>query len=236
MKKEINYFIRTYFYFNHKERKGLFSLLGLVIFLQAGTYLFARYRQNGAPEIQFLPFEKLDSTFLAKSAFNENKPDSFTYLNTQNGKLNIRSPKLIGSNKKPSQFQSLELNEADSESLVKLPKIGPVMASRIIQYRNKLGGFHSLNQLTEIWGFKEDLLFDLEGKIYINEKRLSPIYINKVELEKLKTHPYFKYTLSNAIVNYRKAHGNFSALEDLKNIKLVSDSIYQLILPYCRIE
>ncbi len=35
----------------------------------------------------------------------------------------------------------IELNSADSASLEKLPGIGPALASRIIRYRSRLGGF-----------------------------------------------------------------------------------------------
>ncbi|MCF8254738.1 MAG: helix-hairpin-helix domain-containing protein [Bacteroidia bacterium] len=127
----------------------------------------------------------------------------------------------------------LEMNSCDSASLVYLPKIGPALASRIINYRNRLGGFYNLEQLCEIYGFKEDFLYDLEGKIWIDKTLVKPILLNTISLTELKTHPYFKYTLSQAVINYRKQHGVFVEMEDLKKIKLVNDSIYNLISPYC---
>jgi DNA uptake protein ComE-like DNA-binding protein len=60
--------------------------------------------------------------------------------------------------------------------------------------------------------------------------------LNQVTYEELSKHPYFKYKLSKAIVNYRQQHGNFSTLSDLRQIKLVNDSIFELILPYLKLE
>jgi DNA uptake protein ComE-like DNA-binding protein len=99
-----------------------------------------------------------------------------------------------------------------------------------------LGGFLSLNQLTEIYGFDEDILYDLQGKIYVDATKAKVYDVNTVSLDELKTHPYFKYKLSNAIVNYRTQHGSYKELSDLKKIVIVNDSIYQNITKYLRIK
>lgn len=129
----------------------------------------------------------------------------------------------------------VEINSADSVELVGLYRIGPATASRIIDYRNKLGGFLKLEQLTEIWGFDEDVLYDLNGKVTVDASKAIIYNINKVSADELKTHPYFKYKLSNAIVNYRKQHGNFVKMDDLKNIVLINDSIYKRITLYLKL-
>lgn len=46
----------------------------------------------------------------------------------------------------------VELNSADSSELLKINGVGPVFASRIIKYRNKLGGFATTEQVTEVYG------------------------------------------------------------------------------------
>lgn len=129
----------------------------------------------------------------------------------------------------------VELNTADSVELVALYRIGPAMAHRIIEYRSKLGGFVSLEQLKEIWGFDEDILYDLDGKISVDASKAKIFDLNTVKAEELKTHPYFKYKLSNAIVNYRMQHGSYAGMEDLKNIVLVNDSVYKRIVLYLKV-
>jgi competence protein ComEA len=153
---------------------------------------------------------------------NENKP-------YQNSSLKFDS---LNKNKSKKVFEVLEINEADSESLVKLYRIGPSLASKIINYRSKLGGFLYLNQLTEIWGFDEDILYDLHGKIKVDASKAERLNLNNLDLGTLKQHPYYKFKLSQAIINYRLQHGNFKSMSDLKNIRIVNDSIFKLISMY----
>ncbi len=137
---------------------------------------------------------------------------------------------------KKSTKTTLELNSADSIELVKLYRIGPALAHRILEYREKLGGFISLNQLNEIWGFDEDILYDLEEKINVDAEKANHFNLNNVSFEELKKHPYFKYNISNAIVNYRTQHGIFEHIDDLKKIKIISDSIFNKIILYGFVE
>jgi competence protein ComEA len=132
--------------------------------------------------------------------------------------------------------QPVELNSADTNMLIALYRIGPGMARRMVDYRDKLGGFLSLNQLLEIYGFDEDILYDLKGKMYVDASKAKIFELNTVTIDELKTHPYFKYKLSNAIVNYRAQHGPYAQLTDLKKIVIVNDSIYSNITQYLRIK
>lgn len=137
---------------------------------------------------------------------------------------------------KKKTIEALELNSADSASLVKLYRIGPTLASKIIAYRKQLGGFLNLNQLNEIWGFDEDILFDLQGKIYVDANKANRINLNTVTENELKTHPYFKYKLARILVNYRNQHGRYTDFNDLLKIKVINDSILNRIKIYGVIE
>lgn len=132
-------------------------------------------------------------------------------------------------------FTPVEINTADSASLVKLYGIGPKMASKIIDHRTRSGGFFTVEQLTEIYGLDEGLLEELKGKIYADASMVRYININTISFEELKQHPYLRYKTANAIINYRKQHGAFKAVEDLKKIVILPDSTYQKLLPYIRL-
>ena len=58
------------------------------------------------------------------------------------------------------------------------------------------------------------------------------INLNLVTLDELVQHPYFTWSLANAIVNYRYHHGDFKSKSNLKKIHLVNDEIYRKIAPY----
>ena len=137
---------------------------------------------------------------------------------------------------KKEKTQVLEINTADSFSLVKLYRIGPKLAAKIIAYREKLGGFLNLHQLTEIYGFDEDILYDLQNKIAVDASKAKRINLNTITEEELKNHPYFKYKLARVITNYRNQHGKYNSYNDLLKIKIINDSILDRIKIYGIVE
>ena len=53
---------------------------------------------------------------------------------------------------------SININKADVEELEKLPRIGPAMAKRIIEYRKLQGSFKSLDDLIKVKGIGQKTL------------------------------------------------------------------------------
>jgi competence protein ComEA len=137
--------------------------------------------------------------------------------------------------KKPRSIAAININEADSASFESLPGIGAKLASRIVAFRDKLGGFHSIAQIAEIYGLKDSTLQAILPFLQISGD-VQKLSINKVSKDVLKDHPYFRWKLANAVVSYREQHGPFKNFEELKKITLVTDSIYRKLLPYVLIE
>jgi len=79
----------------------------------------------------------------------------------------------------------VELNEADSANLVSLSGIGPVLAIRIIKYRNLLGGFADINQLAEVYGVSADVVRQNQSFLKVDTSRLRRININKFVIKRL---------------------------------------------------
>ena len=132
--------------------------------------------------------------------------------------------------------QVVDINTADSVTLVKLYGIGPRMAAKIITYRGEVGGFFSVNQLAEIWGFDPLLIEELRGKITADVAQVRYLPINQVSYEELKKHPYLRYKQAAAIINYRKQHGPFTSVEDLKKVIIIPDSTCRKLAPYLRFD
>lgn len=147
-----------------------------------------------------------------------------------------RASKLKFEDKPKAKNVSVDINTADSIQLVALYGIGPKMAAKIIDYRQRTGGFFNTSQLLEIYGMDEDVLMELAGKIHADVQNVRYLRINSVLLEELKRNPYVKSKLANAIVNYRKQHGAFKKIEDLKNIVILQDSTYNKLLPYLTLD
>ncbi|MDX5348649.1 MAG: helix-hairpin-helix domain-containing protein [Hymenobacteraceae bacterium] len=126
-----------------------------------------------------------------------------------------------------------DINEADTLQLKQIRGIGSKLSARIVTYRDKLGGFHNLEQLQEVWGLSVEVIDSLHKYSFISSQyQPQQIPLNSVTLEELRTHPYLKPYIAKAIIAYRQQHGNFQKTEDLKKVKLVDENLYQKLQPY----
>lgn len=136
---------------------------------------------------------------------------------------------------KRSSFLSvkvIEINSADSSQLESLRGIGPAFASRIVRYRTRLGGFHSKEQLREVYGIDSLMFAAIKDQISIDGTAIQKININTAAFEDLKRHPYLSYKQMNAILKYRSQHGRFSSINDMRKIVILNDEILRKIEPY----
>jgi DNA uptake protein ComE-like DNA-binding protein len=130
--------------------------------------------------------------------------------------------------KKDFAIAKFDINTADTTQLMQIKGIGKVFASRIMKYRDILGGFHSVDQVGETYGIDPLVLPELKKYAVLNTK-VKKIRIN--DLENFR-HPYLKYNQVKVIVAYRKQHGNFKNAEDLKQIKILDEATISKIEPY----
>lgn len=128
----------------------------------------------------------------------------------------------------------IELNSTDSIELQSLRGIGPVFASRIVRFRDNLGGFHSVLQLLDVYGMDQDRFDGIKEQVVVDTSLLKKIRINVADFEALRRHSYISSKQANAIVHYRKQHGDFKSLEDLLEIHLIDEEILRKIAPYLK--
>lgn len=136
---------------------------------------------------------------------------------------------------RPSSKKLIELNTADSALLTSIKGIGPFYAKNIIKHRNALGGFVSKEQLMEIWKLDEEKYVAIEPYVFVDLSKVKKINVNTCEAKDLKS-PYINWNMANAIVNYRKHHGKYKTLEEIKQTDLVDEETYRKIVPYLIVE
>ena len=131
-----------------------------------------------------------------------------------------------------------EINATDTLQLQAIRGIGPVLASRILRYRDLLGGFSSVEQLREVYGLPPETLERLLEKVEVDTLRVEKtIRINRAEdPAELARHPYLNFREARAIINYRKQHGPYERWEDLKQLYSLADSTLLKIKPYIMLD
>jgi competence protein ComEA len=130
------------------------------------------------------------------------------------------------------KIRTVDINHADTTAFIELPGIGSKLAGRMVAFRNKLGGFYSVNQIAETFGLADSVFQKIKDRLVLDGAGVTPLNINTATLEQLKQHPYIRYQLANAIVQYRGQHGPFAKAEDLKKIMLVTEETYSKVAPY----
>ncbi len=131
------------------------------------------------------------------------------------------------------EYKKQDLNLADSVAFEKVYGIGFKLALRIIKFREKLGGFVAMAQLKEIWGLDSTVIQEIEKKFLIAEN-FQPIKINANtdDFQLLKSHPYIGYQRAKLILAFRKQHGTYHSIDQLKQIQTISAEEIEKMKPY----
>ena len=129
---------------------------------------------------------------------------------------------------------SVNLNIATAIELQKLSGIGPSYSKRIIEYRDKLGGFIDVEQLMEVYGFTDELYESVKNSFIIDTSYIKKININTAKYVDLISHPYINQEITKSILNYRKFAGEIKTLEELVAQKAINQVVLDKIYPYIK--
>ncbi len=204
------------FTFNPNELDSIgFIKLGLKPFM---AHNILKYRAKGGRYKTAEQFGKLYG--LSSEQFEQLKP----YIN-----IPIQERPAI----ETVQTWSVDINSADTIALAQL-KIPVWMAKKIIFYRKQLGGYISVSQLKEIKNIPSELVDRITPFIEIDKTKIQKIAINRASIDRLRSHPYINFYQANDIYKYRRNHGKYNSIKDLKKIESTDITINFLerIEPY----
>ncbi|MBM3922533.1 MAG: helix-hairpin-helix domain-containing protein [Sphingomonadales bacterium] len=229
---------------SQKDRLGTL-LLGLLLLLYL---LVSLPPKSSSPPLISADSPRIDSfkrnskstAYNNTGAISSYKKNYYKVLSRSQGpvskKFDFRGqkPDLVPFKRQARSYDPTFLNSADSADLEKLPGIGPVLASRIIRYRNKLGGFYEKAQLREVYGISDSLFSLLQPLLLLTSSNalIRTIDINHICFDSLRQHPYLRWEKARAIIRYREANGPFRSEKDLRNIWTLDSLTLAKILPY----
>ncbi len=133
------------------------------------------------------------------------------------------------------QFEQLpvELNTADSNKLMLAPGIGQKLSARIIKYRDRLGGFVSMSQLSEVYGITDSLLTALQPIWFVGlSPNIRKLNVNSIDLEELRKHPYVSFSMSKLIIAYRNSHSRINDTQEMYSIAGIDREKLNKLVPY----
>lgn len=148
------------------------------------------------------------------------------------GKASVYRPDRPAQIFRPKEMIRVALNTADTLELDRISGIGKVFARRIVAYREQIGGFHKKEQLMEVFGIDSLKFQEIKGQVSVDPGVLRKININTASSADFKRHPYLRYQHINALIAYRKQHGNYSNIADLNKVVIMTPELIEKIAPY----
>ena len=139
----------------------------------------------------------------------------------------------------PASFEHapvvVDINQSDASEWQQLKGIGPAYARRILSFREKLGGFISVDQVAQTYHLPDSTYQAIRP--FLRPSPISrPLAINHVSAKELQAHPYLNWKQANAIISYRDQHGNFSQVDDLLKLHALPQEVIDKIAPYLHFE
>ena len=123
----------------------------------------------------------------------------------------------------------VDVNEADTAMLRRIPGIGEKISEAIVRYRKRLGGFYSVEQLQEISIVSPELLEWFEVSSSPDIQRID---INHASFQKLNSHPYISYEQTKALLQYIRLYGNVKDEDVLLSTGIFTSEEMEKLRPY----
>lgn len=133
---------------------------------------------------------------------------------------------------KYTEIVTIPLNRCDTSALKHIPGVGTGYARMIVSYRERLGGYVSVAQLSDIEDLPADLVRELAKWLTVEPSLVHKINLNKLTLSQLKRHPYLTFTQAKAICDCRRLNGPLHSLADLKLYEEFSERDFARLAPY----
>lgn len=228
------YFLKTYLGFTRKESRGFVFVIPMLAVLYAIPYWMSGYFRSYNQENYLDYLEKVKNNPWSDKEDTLN-PDTLSITDWPQEEKEKKENRQKGqrfSQPETPKLNSLRFPEATAVELQMVSGVGPVLSARIESFRDKLGGFHSPEQLLEVYGIDGDLA----GKIYelfpFQAQINRTIKINEATFKDLVSHPYIGTGEAKVIIAYRNQHGSYEVANDLLGIKLFTDEWVDRIAPY----
>ena len=211
------------------------ALMGILII--AGILFYFLYQNSATAHSDYKEYQNAFAQFeqeqqrladSAKAARQAKYQNRYAYNSEQyrkNGHYGPEATKAFSDDslkKQPRKPQyaiaKVELNRADTSDIMRIPQFGSKRAQKIVEYRDKLGGFYSLSQLQEIYILQNINLEYVEKYFTADRKLIRKININQCDYKTLVSHPYFDSYLTKTILNYCQKNGPIRDMAQLREI------------------
>ncbi|GGZ40867.1 hypothetical protein GCM10007049_37740 [Echinicola pacifica] len=232
MNRKVLFYLKNYLGFSQRESKGFLLVIPVLFILY--------FVPDVIDGLQASESRKLYQEYLKNARVILSELDTAQAFEPINDPLpNLRLAAALdtgGWQNKQSSIKKLDFSEADSVLLQIVPGVGAALASRIVKFREGLGGMHSKTQLEDVYGLKPETARKVFEYFEFSPMPIKKISLNLVEVQQLAQHPYIGYGEAKVLVAYRKQHGPYHEAGDLVKIKIFNQTWIDKVVPYLDFE
>jgi len=155
-------------YFTRQEQR-IIILLGVIMLLGTGLLLIKRFQPGWIMRLS-MGEPDFDVEKDQKSPRLRSDTSMSVDQSTQKRQSDQRHESDMAAGTPPPRGKiKININTANREELESLPRIGPVLAQRIIEYRQKRGKFTDIYELTGVKGIGNATVQKLEALITVED-------------------------------------------------------------------
>ena len=228
--------MKTKIHFTRGEWAAALFLLTVIL---ASNIFYFFYENNRKPPYDVHQYETLFQEFAQEQ---QRLSDSLETARQQNraqfynDRPNIRSdtlPPLQKQERKPLyDIVKVDLNSCDTNDLLTVPQFGSKRAAKLVEYREKLGGFYCYAQLQEVYVMQNIDTTRLKDYLFINKQKIKKLNINTATYKELVSHPYIDAYLTKLILQHREKNGPIRDLNELQQITHAYPELIEKLRPY----
>lgn len=239
--------LKDLFSFSKRERKGvvLFLIVIMLVGIIHWTLPVLLFKPKVKIEIEIIQqlFDSLRS-FSDEEQWTDNQHSRKEYSQENNWESRWESESTFSTKFPSAAFEKstsekpfyekrvVDFNSADSLELRTIKGIGPYLSRKIVQQRERLGGFVTFDQLKEIYRFPPELADSLKQVALIDQGAIRRIAINTCNDSILGSHFYLNRKNAKAVIAYREKHGSFRSCNDLEKCVVLEPKVIALLCPY----
>lgn len=197
------------------------------------TNTILKYRSSGAV---FKTKEDLKKIYTLKEGIY-NKIEPYIEINSIENKTVVKASAQKDDSKKEIVIpinSIIDINQASPEDWQQLQGIGPSFSKRIVKFRDKLGGFYSVDQVGETYGLPDSTFQKIKPQLQVSSI-LNKINLNEATEKELKAHPYISWNQAKLIISYRNMHGKFQSVNELLKIGALKKEWVEKIQIYLKL-
>lgn len=132
-------------------------------------------------------------------------------------------------------IKPVDINTASEAELQEIRGIGPFFSKNIVERRELLSGYYTVDQLIDIPKMTDSTLINLKPHLFVTGEIVKQ-NINQVKPTVLERHPYIQKSLAKKIMTHRDFNNKFNSWEEFQSILKITPKQLQNIQAYFTIE